>query len=332
VRYRFVREHQQQFPIGALCRVMQVASSGYYAWRSRPESPRRRANRALTAQIRAAHSRSRKTYGRRRIHAQLQREGIGCSPNRVARLMHQEGLQGVGRRKFRATTDSRHSFPVAANLLARDFTATAPDQVWVSDITYLRTEDGWDYLATVMDLYSRRIVGWAMQSTLERSLTLRALEMAVRQRRPGPGLIHHSDRGSQYACCDYQAALQRRGLRPSMSRKGDCWDNAPARVSSARSSASWSITGADPPASRRAGRCSSTSKSSTIGSGSTHPWPTNHRSPSRCSPLPRQLSKVSTSSGPDHCALPSRKAAIDSRVLAICPSFTTLPRSSITVT
>ena len=227
MRYRFVREHQQQFPIGALCRVMQVASSGYYAWRSRPESPRRRANRALTAQIRAAYSRSRKRYGRRRIHAQLQREGIGCSPNRVGRLMGQEGLQGIGRRKFRATTDSRHSFPVAPNLLARDFTATAPDQIWVSDITYLRTEQGWDYLATVMDLYSRRIVGWAMQSTLERSLTLRALAMAVAQRRPDPGLIHHSDRGSQYACGDYQKALQRRGLLPSMSRKGDCWDNAP---------------------------------------------------------------------------------------------------------
>jgi len=206
---------------------MQVASSGYYAWRSRPESPRRRANRALTAQIRAAYSRSRKRYGRRRIHAQLQREGIGCSPNRVGRLMGQEGLQGIGRRKFRATTDSRHSFPVAPNLLARDFTATAPDQIWVSDITYLRTEQGWDYLATVMDLYSRRIVGWAMQSTLERSLTLRALAMAVAQRRPDPGLIHHSDRGSQYACGDYQKALQRRGLLPSMSRKGDCWDNAP---------------------------------------------------------------------------------------------------------
>lgn len=227
MRYRFVREHQQQFPIAALCRVMQVASSGYYAWRSRPESPRRRANRALTVQIKAAHARSRKRYGRRRIHAQLQRDGIGCSPNRVACLMRQAGIQGVGRRKFKATTDSRHSFPVAPNLVARDFSATAPDQVWVSDITYLRTEEGWDYLATVMDLHSRRIVGWAMQSTLERSLTLKALEMAVAQRRPDPGLIHHSDRGSQYACGDYQKALQRRGLLPSMSRKGDCWDNAP---------------------------------------------------------------------------------------------------------
>ena len=227
MRYSFLREHWQQFRIASLCRVLRVSASGYYGWLRRPESPRRRANRVLGAQIRAAHARSRKTYGRRRIHIQLRREGIVCSRNRVARLMHSQGLCGLRKRRFRATTDSKHSFPVAPNLLARDFTAAAADQVWVSDITYLACEEGWEYLATVMDLYSRRIVGWAMQSTLERSLTLRALEMAVAQRRPGPGLIHHSDRGSQYACSDYQAALQRRGMLPSMSRKGDVWDNAP---------------------------------------------------------------------------------------------------------
>jgi len=227
VRYRFVREHSPQFPIAALCRVMQAASSGYYAWRRRAESPRQRANRALVTQIKAAHAQSRKTYGRRRIHAQLQRDGISCSRNRVARLMRQEGLWGLRRRKFKATTNSRHSFPVAENLLARNFTASAPDRVWVSDITYLACEEGWEYLATVMDLHSRRIVGWAMQSTLERSLTLRALEMAITQRRPAPGVIHHSDRGVQYACGDYQTAIGRQGMIPSMSRKGDCWDNAP---------------------------------------------------------------------------------------------------------
>ena len=230
MRYSFLRDHRQQFRVAAICGVLKVSSSGFYAWLGRSESPRRRANRQLAVQIRAVHARSRNTYGRRRIHIQMQREGVSCSPNRVGRLMRQEGLQGVGRRKFKATTDSRgHSFPVAPNLLARDFSANAPDQVWVSDITYLRTEEGWDYLATVMDLYSRRIVGWAMQSTLERSLTLRALQMAVSQRRPEPGLIHHSDRGSQYACGDYQAALRRRGMLPSMSRKGDCWDNAPGK-------------------------------------------------------------------------------------------------------
>ena len=159
MRYSFLRDHRQQFPVAAICRVLKVSSSGFYAWLGRPESPRRRANRQLAVQIRAAHARSRNTYGRRRIHIQMQREGVSCSPNRVGRLMRQEGIQGLGRRKFKATTDSRHSFPVAPNLMARDFSANAPDQVWVSDITYLRTEEGWDYLATVMDLYSRRIVG-----------------------------------------------------------------------------------------------------------------------------------------------------------------------------
>jgi transposase InsO family protein len=227
VRYRFVHEHVQQFPLALLCRVLQVSASGYHAWRTRPESSRSAANRGLLVQIKEVHRRSRQRYGRRRVHAQLCQQGRPCSCNRVARLMRAEGICGLRRRAFTATTDSKHSFPVAENLLARDFGATAPDQIWVSDITYLPTEQGWDYLATVMDLYSRRIVGWAIQSTLERSLTLRALEMAMAQRRPGPGLIHHSDRGSQYACGDYQAALQRRGMLPSMSRKGDCWDNAP---------------------------------------------------------------------------------------------------------
>ena len=227
MRYSFIREHRQQFRLAALCRVLRVSKSGYFAWRKRPESPRRRANRALMARIKAAHERSRGIYGRRRIHAQLRRDGVACSPNRVGRLMRSHGICGLRRRKFKATTNSRHSFPVAPNLLARDFTATALDQVWVSDITYLGCEEGWEYLATVMDLCSRRIVGWAMQSTLDRSLTLNALEMAIAQRRPGPGLIHHSDRGVQYACGDYQSALNQQQMIPSMSRKGDCWDNAP---------------------------------------------------------------------------------------------------------
>ena len=227
MRYSFIRKHRQQFPVAALCRLLKVSASGYFAWMGRPESPRQQANRALVTRIKAAHGRSRKTYGRRRIHAQLQRDGLVCSPNRVGRLMRQNGLCGLRRRKFKATTNSKHSFPVAPNLLARNFTAPALDQVWVSDITYLACEEGWEYLATVMDLHSRRIVGWAMQSTLERSLTLRALEMAITQRRPGPGLIHHSDRGVQYACGDYQTALRGQQMIPSMSRKGDCWDNAP---------------------------------------------------------------------------------------------------------
>jgi len=227
VRYSFIREHRGPFRVAALCRVLKTSPSGYFAWLGRPESPRQRANRVLAARLKAAHARSRKTYGRRRLHVQLQREGVNCSPNRIGRLMRQEGLCGLRRRKFKATTNSRHSFPVALNLLARNFTAAAPDQVWVSDITYLACAEGWEYLATVMDLPSRRSVGWAMQSTLARSLTLNALKMAIAQRRPAPGLIHHSDRGVQYAGGDYQRALRAQQMIPSMSRKGDCWDNAP---------------------------------------------------------------------------------------------------------
>ena len=227
MRYRFIEQYRKQFPIKALCRMMEVSTSGYYEWRARPESARKRANRRLLLQIRAVHLRSRKRYGRRRVHAQLRQEGILCSLGRVARLMRVAGLRGRRRRGFRTTTDSRHTLPVAPNLLARDFSTTAANQVWVSDITYLPCQQGWAYLATIMDLYNRQIVGWAMHSTLERSLTLKALEMALTQRQPAPGLIHHSDRGSQYACGEYQAALSQRGIRCSMSRKGDPWDNAP---------------------------------------------------------------------------------------------------------
>ena len=227
MRYSFIRQHRGQFRLASMCRVLRVSKSGYFAWLKRPEGARAKANRALLTRIKAAHAQSRHTYGRRRVHAALQAQGVACGKHRVGRLMRSVGLQGRRRRAFRATTNSQHSFPVAPNLLARNFTATAPDQVWVSDITYLACAEGWEYLATVMDLHSRRIVGWAMQSSLERSLTLRALEMAIAQRRPGPGLIHHSDRGVQYACADYQRLLEGQDMIPSMSRKGDCWDNAP---------------------------------------------------------------------------------------------------------
>lgn len=241
MRYSFIRDHRQRFRIAVLCRMLRVSPSGYYAWLGRPESPRKQANRRLTAQIKAVHTRSRKTYGRRRVHIELGTQGMRCSPNRVARLMRQEGLWGRPRRRFRPTTDSKHSFPVAPNRLlsasvspvsastslVRNFAAAGLNQVWLSDITYLPSDEGWLYLATVMDLCNRQIVGWAMQPTLTRHLTLSALQMAITQRQPAPGLIHHSDRGSQYACFDYQEALRGAGMLCSMSRKGDPWDNAP---------------------------------------------------------------------------------------------------------
>ena len=177
MRYSFIRQHRQQFRIAAMCRVLQVSPSGYYAWRDRPESARRRANRGLTTRIKVEHARSRKTYGRRRIHARLRAQGVICSPNRVSRLMRQAGLWAHTRRRFRPTTDSKHGFPVAPNRLlststsqlgestrpTRNFTVSDMNQVWLSDITYLPSDEGWLYLATVMDLCNRQIVGWAMQ-------------------------------------------------------------------------------------------------------------------------------------------------------------------------
>ena len=222
-----MREHLKQFRLAARCRVRRVSTRGYWAWRRRPESPRARPNRALVTQLTAVHRRSRGTDGRRRGHPHLHAAGTPCSRHRVARRLRQEGLCGRRRRAFHATTHSQHSFPVAQNLRARDCTAPAPDQVGVSDITYRPVEEGWEYLATLMDLHSRRSVGWAMQSTRERSLTRRALEMAVAQRQPGPGLLHQSDRGVQYAGFDYQAALARQGIVPSISRQGNGWDHAP---------------------------------------------------------------------------------------------------------
>jgi putative transposase len=227
VRYRFVRQHAPQFPIRVLCRVMELSPSGYYAWRERPASARQEADRQLLQALQEAHTRSRGTYGRRRLQAELRAQGTSCSPKRVARLMREAGLVARGKRRFRVTTDSAHACPVAPNLLARDFGVSRPDQVWLSDITCLDTAEGWLYVATVLDAYSRRIVGWAMQASADHSLTAQALEMATQQRRPAPGLIHHSDRGVQYACGHYQAVLSQHGMLCSMSRKGDPWDNAP---------------------------------------------------------------------------------------------------------
>ncbi len=227
MRYQFIRDHAAQFPIQRLCTVLQVTRSGYYAWATRPSSARAQDDARLLAQMRDLHKKSQQTYGHRRLHAQLRQAGETCGRGRVRRLMREHQLVARRRRKHRPTTDSQHTEPVAPNLLDRQFQVTAPDQVWVSDITYISTWEGWLYLATVMDLGTRQIVGWSMGTTLERSLVLDALTAALQRRRPAPGLIHHSDRGCQYASRDYQQLLAAHGLRPSMSRKGNCWDNAP---------------------------------------------------------------------------------------------------------
>ncbi len=210
-----------------MCRTLGVSTSGYYDWRQRPESQRSQEDQRLVVEIKAIHQESRRTYGAPRIHHELQERGVRCSRKRVARLMRLHGVRAKQKRRFKATTDSRHSLPVAENVLGRAFTPSAPDGVWAADITYIWTGQGWLYLAVVLDLFSRRIVGWSMQPTLKRQLVIEALEMALKQRQPSQGLLHHSDRGSQYASRDYQRLLERHGIACSMSRKGNCWDNAP---------------------------------------------------------------------------------------------------------
>ena len=210
-----------------MCQILEVSLSGYYAWRGRPDSARCQENVALRAKIEFYFERSRGTYGTPRLKADLAEEaGLQVSRRRIGRLMGSANLRVRCKRKFRTTTQSKHSYPVAENILDRDFHASAPNQKWVTDITYLPCTDGWLYLATVMDLYSRKIVGWAMHERLETLLVAQALQMALHRRRPGAGLLHHSDRGSQYASAAYRQALQRLEAVQSMSRKGDCWDNS----------------------------------------------------------------------------------------------------------
>jgi len=227
VRYQFIKEQQEYFSLAALCRAMQVGRSGFYAWRQRQKSERQNQNEILTEQIRAAHEESDQTYGSPRIYSELQEAGIACSQKRVARLMRLSQISAMRPKRFVVTTDSDHALPVADNLLARLFTAEAPDTKWTADITYLWTGQGWLYLAVILDLFSRRIVGWAMDQTIDRTLVLSALDMAILGRKPASDLLCHSDRGSQYASGDYQHRLQEAGIVCSMSRRGNCWDNAP---------------------------------------------------------------------------------------------------------
>jgi len=226
VRYRFIQEHKGQFSITTLCRVMEVALSGFYDWRNAPPSKRQEQNALLLAQIQNIHQASRQSYGSPRIYQELREQGVVCGRNRVARLMREHQLRARQKRRYQVTTQSQHDLPVSENVLERQFTAQAPDQRWAGDITYLWTREGWLYLAVVLDLFSRRVVGWSMQSTLETRLVHDALSMAQQARKPEAGLLHHSDRGSQYASHSYQEQLRRHGMVCSMSRRGNCWDNA----------------------------------------------------------------------------------------------------------
>jgi putative transposase len=226
MRYRVIQEHDRRYPIRLMCRALAVSAAGYYAWRVRPESARSVSDRTTLSAIRVIHRESRETYGSPRIWDVLIKQGHRIGEHRVARLMRQDGIRAKTVKKWRATTQSQHRFPVAANTLERAFTVEAPNRVWAGDITYVWTLEGWLYLAVLLDLYSRRVVGWAMSQRITVELTEQALTMALAKRAPTAGLLHHSDRGSQYAATSYQRVLAAYGLLPSMSRKGNCWDNA----------------------------------------------------------------------------------------------------------
>jgi transposase InsO family protein len=227
VKFAFVRDHRRVWPVGVICRVLRVSRSGFYAWQRRRPSPRQRRQEELIGKIKTAYAQSRGLYGSPRVYRALLIDGQVVSRNTVAKLMRQERIRARTRRRFvPRTTDSRHQKPVADNLLARNFAAEAANHKWVADITYVPTNQGWLYLAAVLDCFSRKIVGWAMADHLQTDLASDALMMALERRRPAKGLLHHSDRGVQYASEDYQQLLSRHGMQVSMSGKGDCWDNA----------------------------------------------------------------------------------------------------------
>jgi len=227
---QFILEHERVFPVSRMCAVLSISRSGYYAWKKRVPGPRETANASLAAEIKAVHTESRSTYGSPRVHATLAARGMPCGRHRVARLMRVQGLSGrKPRRRRPITTCQQPGAPVAPNVLNRDFSAVRPDQKWVGDITYLDTDEGWLYLAIILDLFSRRVIGWSMANHMRTSLIEAALDMALASRGPIDDLIHHSDRGGQYTSAGYRDRLNDlKVVTPSMSRTGNCYDNAVA--------------------------------------------------------------------------------------------------------
>ena len=228
MKFEFILSSTVAFPVSLMCRVLGVSRSGFYGWKAQPVSRRHQRDTALRARVRTAFNASRQTYGSPRVRAELCATGEAVSERKVAELMHQDGLVARCKKRFRATTDSKHDDPIAPNLVGRNFVTDATNKTWVTDVTCIWTRSGWLFLAIMLDLYSRRVVGWATSATNDRFLALDALRDAITKRRPLAGLVHHSDRGSPYASDDYRAELERFGIIASMSRKGDCWDNAVA--------------------------------------------------------------------------------------------------------
>ena len=228
MKYCFMDQYCSEFRVTKMCRALGVSRSGYYGWKKQPQGKRRKDEERLLIEIKESYRKSKGNYGSPRIADDLRDKGLCCGKNRVARIMKVNGIKAKTTKKFKATTNSKHNLPVADNLLKQDFTAATPNTVWVSDITYISTNEGWLYLAVIIDLFSRQIVGWAMHNRLTADFVIRALYQAIGRRRPPAGCIFHSDRGVQYACKDFRKVLEHYKFRQSMSKKGDCFDNAVA--------------------------------------------------------------------------------------------------------
>ncbi len=228
MRFELIDAEKAHFPVSVLCEVLEVSRSGYYAWKDRAPSPREVADAALAVEVAATHARSKNRYGSPRVHRALRKRGVRVGCKRVARLMRKQGLVAKQKRRYRRTTDSKHAYPIAPNVLERDFRPEAPNEAWAGDVTYIHTAEGWAYLAVLLDLYSRRVVGWALSDANDTKLALDVLERAVSSRGVHRGLVQHTDRGSPYASAEYRRALDQHGIVASMSRTGDCWDNAVA--------------------------------------------------------------------------------------------------------
>jgi putative transposase len=226
MRYAFIKEHRHVWTVALMCKVLEVAVSGFYHWLNRPVSKLAQENTKLTEQILMFHCGSRCTYGSPRVHRDMKAAGYNVSENRVARLMRQKGIRGKAKRKFKTTTTSHHQHPRTENLVKQDFQSTQPNKLWVSDITYIATLEGWLYLAVILDVFSRKVIGWAFSARLTDDLTLAALRMAKQRRTLSDQLIHHSDQGSQYASADFRASLKSDAIIQSMSGRGNCYDNA----------------------------------------------------------------------------------------------------------
>jgi len=226
MKYQFIDRYRSVYRVEKMCRILNISRSSYYTWKTRSKSMRDKVNEALVFEIKLIFEKNRKLYGSPRITAELRAKGISCGENRVARLMRINGIVAKTKRRFKATTDSKHTLPVAENVINQDFTAERPNEVWASDITYIWTKEGWLYLAVILDIFNRKIVGWAMDSRITRNLVMKAFIMAVKRHNPKSGVIFHSDRGSQYASSDFRKLLETHECIQSMSGTGNCYDNA----------------------------------------------------------------------------------------------------------